>query len=206
MEELQEIFKSRNTILNLLERQNYNIDNYRDTGFSEVNSMYSSKQLDMLLENNNDNEKKVYIKYHLAKTLRPANIYDYIEDLFNIDNVLKQTDTLIIIMKDEPNDTIKKTLTHIFEKDKIFIIVFNIKRLLFNILNHSLVPPHKVLSSEESIEIKKKYFIKNDNELPNINRFSPVSLAIGIRPGEICEITRNSNTSIENKFYRICSQ
>tara|TARA_B100001094_G_C18025335_1_gene717277 strand:- start:258 stop:878 length:621 start_codon:yes stop_codon:yes gene_type:complete len=206
MEELQEIFKSRNTILNLLERQNYNIDNYRDTGFSEVNSMYSSKQLDMLLENNNDNEKKVYIKYHSAKTLRPTNIYDYIEDLFNIDNVLKQTDTLIIIMKDEPNDTIKKTLTHIFEKDKIFIIVFNIKRLLFNILNHTLVPPHKVLSNEESIEIKKKYFIKNDNELPNINRFSPVSLAIGIRPGEICEITRNSNTSIENKFYRICSQ
>ena len=204
MEELQEIFKSRNTILNLLKRQNYNTENYSDTGFSEVNSMYKSKQLDMLLENNN--EKKVYIKYHLAKTLRPANIYDYIDDLFNIDNVLKQTDTLIIIMKDEPNDTIKKTLTHIFEKDKIFIIVFNIKRLLFNILNHTLVPPHKVLSNEESIEIKKKYFIKNDNELPNINRFSPVSLAIGIRPGEICEITRNSNTSIENKFYRICSQ
>ena len=206
MEELQEIFKSRNTILNLLERQNYNTDNYKDIGFSEVNSMYSSKQLDMLLENSNDNEKKVYIKYHLAKTLRPTNIYDYIEDLFNIDTVLKQTDMLIIIMKDEPNESIKKTLTHIFEKDKIFIIVYNIKRLLFNILNHNLVPPHRVLNNKESIEIKKKYFIKNDNELPNIDRFSPVSLAIGIRPGEICEITRNSNTSIESKFYRICSQ
>lgn len=205
MEEIQEIFKSRINILNLLERQKYNIENYNNAGFSEINSMYKSKQLDMLLENDEDN-KKVYIKYHLAKTLRPANIYDYMEDLFNLDDVLKMTDTLIIIMKDEPNDSIKKTLKHIYEKDKIFIIVFNIKRLLFNILNHQLVPPHKVLTSEESINIKKKYFIKNDTELPNIDRFSPVSQAIGIRPGEICEITRNSNTSIENKFYRICSQ
>ena len=109
-------------------------------------------------------------------------------------------------MKDEPNESIKKTLIHIFEKDKIFIIIFNIKRLLFNILDHTLVPPHKVLTNEESIEIKKTYFIKNDSELPNIDRFGPVSLAIGIRPGELCEITRNSNTSIESKFYRICSQ
>ena len=31
-------------------------------------------------------------------------------------DILKNTDTLIIIMKDEPNDTIKKTLKHIFEK------------------------------------------------------------------------------------------
>lgn len=205
MEEIQEIFKSRNTILNLSERQDYNIENYSETGFSEVESMYKSKQLDMLLEDSQSN-KKVYIKYHLAKTLRPANIYDYIEDLFNIDDILKQTDTLIIIMKDEPNDTIRKTLKHIFERDKIFIIVFNIKRLLFNVLDHDLVPDHKVLTNEEAIEIKKKYFIKNDNELPDIDRFSPVSQAIGIRPGEICEITRNSKTSIENKFYRICSQ
>lgn len=205
MEEIQEIFKSRNTILNLSKTQKYNIENYSETGFSEVESMYKSKQLDMLLENS-QSDKKVYIKYHLAKTLRPANIYDYIEDLFNIDDILKQTDTLIIIMKDEPNDTIKKTLKHIFERDKIFIIVFNIKRLLFNVLDHDLVPYHKVLTNEDATKIKKKYFIKNDDELPDIDRFSPVSQAIGIRPGEICEITRNSKTSIENKFYRICSQ
>jgi len=205
MEEIQEIFKSRNTILNLSERQDYNIEKYSEIGFSEVESMYKTKQLDMLLEDSQSN-KKVYIKYHLAKTLRPANIYDYIEDLFNIDDILKQTDTLIIIMKDEPNDTIKKILKHIFERDKIFIIVFNIKRLLFNFLDHYLVPHHKVLTNEEANKIKKKYFIKNDDELPDIDRFGPVSQAIGIRPGEICEITRNSKTSIENKFYRICSQ
>tara|TARA_B100000902_G_C27303339_1_gene914057 strand:- start:2129 stop:2746 length:618 start_codon:yes stop_codon:yes gene_type:complete len=205
MEEIQDIFKSRKTILNLSERQNYDVENYYENGFSEIESMYKSKQLDLLLKNKT-NDSKQYIKYHLAKTLRPSNIYDYVEDLFTIDNVLKTTDTLIIIMKDEPNDTIKKTLKYIFEKDKIFIIVFNIKRLLFNVLDHSLVPDHKVLNKDEADIIKQKYFIQNDDEIPNIDRFSPVSQAIGIRPGELCEITRNSKTSIESKFYRICSQ
>tara|TARA_A100001015_G_C14989925_1_gene713391 strand:+ start:1115 stop:1732 length:618 start_codon:yes stop_codon:yes gene_type:complete len=204
MEEIQDIFKSRNTILSLLSKQNFNVTNQSDTGFNEVNSMYKAKQLDMLLENNNNN-KKVYVKYHLGKSLRPSNIYDYIDDLFTIDNVLKLEDTLIIIMKDEPNDSIKKILKQLFMKDKTFIIIFNIKRLLFNVLEHSLVPPHRVLTPEEANLIKQKYFVKNDDELPNIDRFSPVSQAIGIRPGELCEITRNSNTSIESKFYRICS-
>ena len=204
MEEIQDIFKSRNTILSLLSKQNFNVTNQSDTGFNEVNSMYKAKQLDMLLENNNNN-KKVYVKYHLGKSLRPSNIYDYIDDLFTIDNVLKLEDTLIIIMKDEPNDSIKKILKQLFMKDKTFIIIFNIKRLLFNVLEHSLVPPHRVLTPEEANLIKQKYFVKSDDELPNIDRFSPVSQAIGIRPGELCEITRNSNTSIESKFYRICS-
>ena len=204
MEEIQDIFKSRNTILSLLSKQNFNVTNQSDTGFNEVNSMYKAKQLDMLLENNNNN-KKVYVKYHLGKSLRPSNIYDYVDDLFTIDNVLKLEDTLIIIMKDEPNDSIKKILKQLFMKDKTFIIIFNIKRLLFNVLEHSLVPPHRVLTPEEANLIKQKYFVKNDDELPNIDRFSPVSQAIGIRPGELCEITRNSNTSIESKFYRIYS-
>ena len=51
MEEIQDIFKSRNTILSLLSKQNFNVTNQSDTGFNEVNSMYKAKQLDMLLEN-----------------------------------------------------------------------------------------------------------------------------------------------------------
>ena len=83
--------------------------------------------------------------------------------------------------------------------------IFGIKYLQFNILNHDLVPPHRVLSEEEKNIIKKKYNITNDKQVPDISRFSPVSLAIGIRPGEMCEIIRPSKTAISSPFYRICS-
>ncbi|MAV56141.1 MAG: DNA-directed RNA polymerase subunit H [Candidatus Pelagibacter sp.] len=78
-------------------------------------------------------------------------------------------------------------------------------QIQFNILEHTLVPPHRVLTSEEAKEIKKRYNIVDVSQLPDISRFSPVSLALGIRPGEMCEIVRPSRTAITAPFYRICS-
>tara|TARA_R110002074_G_scaffold65775_3_gene156111 strand:- start:1936 stop:2571 length:636 start_codon:yes stop_codon:yes gene_type:complete len=201
------IFKSRKVLLEILEQQDYNINDYKDFNLHETSSMIQAKQLDMLLENSKTN-KKNYIKYHLGKTLRPNNIQDYIEDLFYLENILNINDDIIIVSKEEPNETILRYLVDIWENDKIFIRIISLKRLQFNILKHSLVPPHSILKDEKEIEdFIKKYNInlKNINKsLPDISRFSPVSLVIGIRPGEICKIERDSKTAIKSLFYRIC--
>lgn len=199
-----EVFKSRNIILSLLERQGYNITNYQGSSINEVHSMYQTKQMDMLVTNE-ENNKKAYIKYHLNKNLRYNNIYDYIEDLYNLEQILTKQDDLIIVIKDEPNEPLLKILSNIWEQDGIFITVFNITRLQFNILEHTLVPPHRKLLLEEANDIKKKYNITDDSQIPDISRFSPVAQAIALRPGDLCEIIRPSRTSITSKFYRICS-
>ena len=54
-------------------------------------------------------------------------------------------------------------------------------------------------------EIKKKYYIKDDSQIPDISRFGPVAQAIGMRPGDMCHIIRPSKTSVQTSFYRICS-
>jgi DNA-directed RNA polymerase subunit H (RpoH/RPB5) len=198
-----EIYNSRKTIIDLLEAQKYDVSQYKDFGINEVNTLIQTKQMDMLLKKTTM-DKSVYVKYHLAKSLRPVNIYEYIEDLFTLEEVLQKKDDLIVIMKDEPNDTIRKTLTDIWEKDGIFIIVLNIKRLQYNILKHQLVPEHIVLSQEEAAAIKQKYNIHDDSQIPDISRFSPVSQVIGLRPGELCRIYRPSKTAIKAEFYRIC--
>ena len=198
-----EIYNSRKTIIDLLEAQKYDVSQYKDFGINEVNTLFQTKQMDMLLKKSGD-AKKTYVKFHLAKSLRPVNLYEYIEDLFTLEEVLNKQDDLIVIMKDEPNDTIRKTLMNIWEQDGIFVIVINIKRLQYNIMNHQLVPPHIVLSSEEADQVKRKYNILNDSQLPDISRFSPVSQVIGIRPGELCLIHRPSKTAIKAEFYRIC--
>lgn len=198
-----QIFKSRQHILQLLEAQGYDVTNYEGSSVTEVHSMYAAKQMDMLVST--PGGKKAYVKYHLAKGLRAPNIYDYIEDLYNLEEVLKKTDDLIIIVKDEPNDSLVKVLKNIWEQDGHFVTVFNIKRLQFNILEHTLVPKHRVLGEEEDKRIRQKYYIGDDSELPDISRFSPVAMAIGMRPGQICEIIRPSKTAINCVFYRICS-
>jgi len=207
---IQAIYNSRKTLLEHLNYQNFNIEDYNNFSINEVYSMFQNKQLDMLLERNAIREKeipkkKTYIKYHLAKTLRPQNIYDYVEELFNIEQILSKDDDLIIVVRDEPNESIIKTLQQIWFSDKQFVIIWNIKYLQFNVLQHILVPKHEILNQTQDKEFRRKYNVNNDKELPNISRFSSVAMAIGIRPGQVCKITRPSKTAINTNFYRICS-
>lgn len=202
--EITEVFKARNNVLKQLEFQGFDTSDYSGSNINEVNSMYTSKQLDMLVENPKT-KKKTYVKFHLGKSLRLTNIQEYIEDLFNLENILTPSDNLLIILKDEPNDSLIKIAKNIWEQQNIFVILYYIKRLQFNIIYHELVPSHRVLTAEESDNIKKKYNIQNNSQVPDISRFSPVALAIGLRPGDMCEIMRPSKTAIMAPFYRICS-
>jgi DNA-directed RNA polymerase subunit H (RpoH/RPB5) len=203
------IYKSRSVILEQATKQGYDTSDYSGFSVNEVNTMKTNNQLDMILEKIEEDEttkskRKVYVRYYLAKALRPANLNEMIDDLFNIEEILKKTDILLIVVKDEVNETLINTLNHIWEQDKIFIIIQNLKRLQFNILNHVLVPPHRILSISETIAVKSRYNIMDDNQFPDISRFDPVAQAIGIRPGQVCEIIRPSKTAISAPYYRIC--
>jgi DNA-directed RNA polymerase subunit H len=195
-----------------MKKQGYNVSEYEGFSVNEVNTMKTNNQLDMMLEKispeNSENaepNKKIYIRYYLTKALRPNNLQEMIDDLFHVEETLTKKDTLFVVVKDDINDTLIGTLKHIWESDKIFIVLEPLKRLQFNILEHILVPPHRVLSSEETIEVKKRYNVMDDYQFPDISRFDPVAQAIGIRPGEVCEIIRPSRTAISAPYYRICS-
>jgi DNA-directed RNA polymerase subunit H len=203
------VYKSRKTILELMKKQKYNVEEYENFSVNEVNTMLHNKQLDMLLEKVDEDpstkrKNKIYISYYLAKTLRPQNIQEMIDDLFNLEEILTKDDTLMIITKEELNETLTNLLKHIWEQDGILIIVQCIKRLQFNILDHVLVPPHRVLSNDEVNAVKMKYNIMDDSQFPDISRFDPVAQVIGIRPGQVCEIIRPSKTAINSNYYRIC--
>ena len=198
------LYKSRKNILELLKKQKYNVSDNENFSVNEVHAMYINKQLDMLL--NGEDGKKSYVKYHLGKTLRRENINDYIDDLYHLENVLEKNDTLIIIIKMEPNATLINMLSQIWEQDGIFIILFNIERLQYNILDHELVPSHIILNDEEIQTLKQKYNINDIKQLPQISRYDPVSLAIGMKPSQVCKIERQSKTAISSDYFRICIQ
>ena len=207
---ISHIFNSRKVLLELMDKQAYNTNDYANFSINEVNSMKQNNQLDMLLETRDENvttenpKKKIYIRYYLSVKPAPKNIQEMIDDLFILTETLKKTDTLFIIIKDEPNETLINELKHIWESEGIFIIVESIKRLQFNILDHVLVPPHRVVNESEVLEVMKKYNIINKGQFPDISRFDPVARVIGLRPGQLCHIVRPSKTAIEANYYRIC--
>ena len=213
------VYKSRSVLLDLMKKQKYDTSEYDGFSINEINTMKTNNQLDMILEKtdytpqnvmlgehyeDNNPKTKIYIKYYLSKSLRPNNLQEMIEDLFTVEEVLTKADTLLVVVKDEVNETLINNVKHIWESEKIFIIIQPLQRLQFNILEHVYVPPHQVLSEEEKINVKNRYNIMNDAEFPELSRFDPVAQVIGIRPGQVCKITRISKTAIEAPYYRIC--
>jgi DNA-directed RNA polymerase subunit H (RpoH/RPB5) len=202
-ETIANIFNSRKIILELARRRGFNTENYEHFSIHEIGLLYTNKQLDMFLKNE-ETGNKIYYKYHLQTKIRPANVLDYVEDLFNIEEILEPHDELIIITKDKPNDSLLNILDKTYKKQNLYINIYNLHTYLYNILDNVLVPPHRVISEEEKQEIMKKYNVTEEKLLPEIGRFDPVAIAIGLRPSQVTEIIRSSQTSLTAKYYRLC--
>jgi len=198
------VYKSRKNVLELLEKQGFNISQYSNFSINEIDAMHSNNQLDMLVTND-DSQQKAYVKYYLTtKQIKPDGLDDIIEDLYDIENVLTKSDILIIIIEDEPNDTIITKVKYLYDRNGIFVVIHNIKRLQFNILNHKLVPTCKILNDVEVDELKKKYKMESVSQLPEISRFDPQALAICMRPGQVVKFERESLTALKYDYYRVC--
>ncbi len=164
--------------------------------------------------------KKTYVKFHLEKTLSVSHINDLIEDLYVLgvggeiggtglsananDTVLTEKDTLIIITKQEIK-TMNQVMNQLYLQGRI-IVLLSLDRKQFNILNHQYVPTHTILSDHEVVEMMKKYNVMEKSQLPDISRYEPVALAIGMRPVEVCSIDRPSKSAISSLYYRVCTQ
>uniref|UniRef100_A0A6C0DS95 RNA polymerase subunit H/Rpb5 C-terminal domain-containing protein n=1 Tax=viral metagenome TaxID=1070528 RepID=A0A6C0DS95_9ZZZZ len=197
------LYKSRSNILEHLEYLDYDTSDYLGFSINEIDAMCTNNQLDMLVTNKMG--RKAYVKYYLtAKQIRNQMLDEIIEDLYTIDSVLTKDDTLIIIIDDEPNDTIITKLKYIYEQDGIFVVIHNIKRLLFNILKHKLVPKCSILTDVEVKDLFQKYNIKDLKQLPEISRFDPQALVICLRPGQVCKFERDSQTALKYDYYRVC--
>lgn len=199
------IHNSRKNLLDILEVElGYNVSDYINFSINEIDAMYSNAQLDMLMQHTSE-DKKIYVKYYLStRQIRPANADEIVEDLFMVENVLTQKDTLIIIVDDEPNDTILAKIKYLYDHDGIFIVLHNINRLQFNILKHKLVPEMIILDNEAVQKLQTEFHLKSLSQLPEISRFDPQAMAMCMRPGDVARFKRNSATALDYNYYRIC--
>ena len=200
---ISKIYKSRNIILEIVKRRGYKIEDYEGFSVNDIHTMFAKHQLDMLLEHK-DNGRKLYINYGIYKKLRQNYIDETIEDLFDVEETLTNKDELIIVSKDKINDALRNAMKHIFINEKRFYNIYNLNDYLFNILNHVLIAPHRILTEEEKQKIIIQYNITNISQFPEISRFDPVAQALGMRPEELCEIKRPSPTAIVTNYYRSC--
>ncbi|MGC9210286.1 MAG: DNA-directed RNA polymerase subunit H [Acidilobus sp.] len=70
------------------------------------------------------------------------------------------------------------------------------------ILNHVLVPKHRILPLDEAVRVLSQLGVK-PWQLPRISVNDPVIRLLGGKPGDIVEIERDSPTAGKHKVYRV---
>jgi DNA-directed RNA polymerase subunit H (RpoH/RPB5) len=201
------LYNSRVNLLTQCENLGYNVSEHKDVSNLEVDKLYTNNKLDMIVENNK--KQKIYIKYSYTtdkknNTFTKKDLDNLKDELYDVENTLTKDDTLMIVVDDEPNDSLVTRMKYLYEQEGVFIVIHNIKRLQYNVLEHSLVPKSTVLTDDELKNLMVKYNIRDLSQLPEVSRFDPQSLAICLRPGQVCKYTRKSITSLEHEYYRVC--
>jgi len=201
------LYNSRVNLLTQCENLGYNVSEHKDVSNLEVDKLYTNNKLDMIVENNK--KQKIYIKYSYTtdkknNTFTKKDLDNLKDELYDVENTLTKDDTLIIVVDDEPNDSLITRMKYLYEQEGVFIVIHNIKRLQYNVLEHSLVPKSTVLTDDELKNLMVKYNIRDLSQLPEVSRFDPQSLAICLRPGQVCKYTRKSVASLEHDYYRVC--
>lgn len=205
------IYKSRETLLELLAARGFQVEKYMGYSKNEIDTMARNGTLDMMMSDNDAAPtKKTYIKYFLEKTLTTQELEHIMEDLYeNAEDTYRlgnnADDTLVIVTADEPNKKLQGFLSELYTRRQRFVTVFPIKRLQFNVTRHELQPREvTILSDEERDEMMRRYNVKSLAELPEMSRFDPLALALFVRPGQVCKMVRNSPTAMLAPYYRVC--
>ena len=110
----------------------------------------------------------------------------------------------IIIIQGTINDTVQKTIKHLWKKHQEYVVVYEVKHLLVNLLEHSYVPKHEKLTEIEKQALYSSKNILEDKQMPEISMFDPMAKVLLLKPGEVCKITRYNKISFMDDFYRLC--
>lgn len=217
-------YRTRQNILDMLDYRGFNTKSYQNFCKEELDILYEKNNQNILVNHKSKDES--CLVHYVKEKLGQKGLKNMLGDITsigafnnklgfftdkNIEDELIKTNTktiIIIIMADISLTELQKILNsyYTFNKKEIYIQIFSIKRLILNILNHSLVPKHEIMTEEDYInEVQNIYNITNkSHQLPYIKRDDPVAKYIGLRPNQICKITRPSESSGVYYNYRYC--
>ena len=161
---VNKLFKSRDVITEMLETRGFDLEQYKNFSLNEIEAMFKATEkkttaelgsLDMTVVNSLGG--KLYVKYLMASKLRTSNFKTLIDEM--LEGFLQSGDEIIFILKDTVNnmDTFDSMLEGYLTVNNVFIQIFSLDNLLFNITKHDLVPKMRIISPEE----------KEDKPLPH---------------------------------------
>ena len=207
---IDNVYRSRLTILDILEERGYNVEKYRKFSPAEATAAATAfPSLSFKVSKKDDESKICDVRY--------ANISRQKLDTFfnDIDDADTENTEVIVMMIQHVSDAhhvvalkqyMKPKESNDKERRKLRVSFFSIELIVINPMKHVLVPKHQIVPPEQHNELMNSLYINVKSKLPEIKfHIDPIARCIGAVPGDIIKITRPSSSAGESIIYRLCA-
>jgi DNA-directed RNA polymerase I, II, and III subunit RPABC1 len=168
------------------------IDIDQDSLQNYIDNILSKKSDDLVYELGVYQDQKIMCKIIPFSIIAVEKSYKLVDFLKENKKNIK-----IIIVKDIHTRVTK----YVYENNKN-VDIFLEKELMINLIDHSLVPKHILLTQEQANLVLETYLLKK-RQIPKILASDPVSRYYGVSPGDMFKIIRPSDKSGASVYYRL---
>mmetsp|Transcript_8745 Transcript_8745/g.16107 ORF Transcript_8745/g.16107 Transcript_8745/m.16107 type:complete len:204 (-) Transcript_8745:240-851(-) len=198
-EELDQLFRVRRTILEMLDARGYIVgDEDKSMDLKSFREEFKGSSRDRLklfaYKNREDPSSRIFVFWSDDKKLSTSTMKTF-EQRMNHHKVTRA----IIVVQERITNLAKQAIE---EMDKMQIETFLESELLVNITKHRYVPKHQVLTEKEKQALLAKYHLK-ETQLPRMQKVDPISRFYGLKQGQVVKIFRPSETAGRYVTYRI---
>jgi DNA-directed RNA polymerase I, II, and III subunit RPABC1 len=208
MDDIEKLFRSRKTILEMFRDRGYR---YKPDLWIErkddFKKLFYSKNIDFVAETADG--VPVFVKWILYIKIKPNLIKDTIDEI-RTQNFAQETaedgvksyahHKIILVSKAKSNTNITKIFK---EKEFRGTELFWLNSIVFNITKHMFVPKHELMSEEDVKQLMTELYISNKYNLPVMLKSDPMTRYLNLNTGDVCKIVRYSPTSGQYYTYRV---
>lgn len=202
---IDSIYRSRLTLLDILDERGYDVNIYRKFSPAEAAAagLEAFSSLSFKVFKRDDPSKVCDVRYAKIARNKLESFFDDIpdEDIPNTE--------VIVMMMESVADAHHLTALRQYMKNsrgKLRVSFFSVYMLVVNPLRHILVPKHEIIPVNKHKELLESMYITSKSKLPEIKfHVDPITRCIGAAPGDIIKITRFSSSAGESIIYRVCS-
>jgi len=202
-EEKRVVHKVWKTVNKLLQQRGYNVmtkdlEITRQEFDDEYGDKYESRDtLSILATKELDENDGIFVFFPSDEKVAAKNIQD-----LQVKMKREDVNRAIVVIKNAITNHAKKITLQL--KPEFIFEIFHQTELMVNIMEHSLVPPHIILTVEEKNTLLQRYTIL-ESQLPRILEDDAVSRYLGLEVGQVVKIVRASETAGKYVTYRLVS-
>ncbi|NDE15284.1 hypothetical protein EBZ80_10180 [bacterium] len=210
------LIRSRNTVLDILEERGYDVTAYRSIAPDQILTLATghSRALDVIVprrEGSNAPCERAYVVYQIQERIRNRlptflrDLYSVPADPAGVNQVARTDDVIVLLNEPAEHDAFAKAALQQWQTAKARLAFFHIKQVVVHPGRHTLVPPHRKLTSEEAEAEMRRWHLTAKSQLPLIKHSDIQSRVLGLVPGDMVEVLRPSPTAGVARVLRICA-